>query len=176
MRKPNVKGNRVRKSSGAIFKDYSEQHSLRFSNDVIRKVIKTYNKNMIAECLENRDGVEVPGRLGLLILIGIKGVKRRAIDFKKSLDLGVKVYHENFETDGHLGKIFLFKNKAQMSFPNRMFWVFSPIREFKRSCAKVYRENWKKFSVVESKNKISRNEMLMKKKEVKLDNYNDLEL
>ena len=58
----------------------------------------------------------------------------------------VKLYkNRNWETDGNIGKIFYTNWSAKYKFKNREFWKFEAVRDFKRSIAKEYPENWTKY-------------------------------
>ena len=109
--------------------------------------------------------------------------KKKNIDFAKSKKYGVKVSNKNWDSDGKLAKIFFTNSALKHKFKNREFWAFTGCREFKRSVAKTYPENWNNYIVVDPKQKLKlaygrkvAKEIRLKKQEYALKDYNEFDL
>ena len=76
---------------------------------------------------------------------------------------GKLIQNKNWDTDGHVGKIFYTNYSPKYKFKTRELWQFTAARQFKRAVAKFYPSNWKKF--VTMKTKIRVTDMYKKKKE-----------
>ena len=74
----------------------------------VRKVINAFNGALWNHVIESRDGVDLPEFLGRVFIATCPPPKKVNIDIPKSLKLGVKVTHRNWETDGHRCTLALF--------------------------------------------------------------------
>lgn len=100
-------------------------------------IVYTFNYNIRDYCLETGNTVRLPWGFGLL---GVSKKKRKkfvilpngeekinlAIDWKKSKELGKKVYHMNFHSQGFSFKWRWFAQTARFKGSN--IWVFKPSR------------------------------------------------
>ena len=111
-------------------------------NDSLKKIVKTFNKYIFQTVIDTRDGIELPESLGWLFIGTCQQSKKNNIDFSKSVKYGVTVSNKNWETDGKLAKIFFTNLAPKHRVKNREFWSFRACRDFKRSVAKTYPENW----------------------------------
>jgi len=119
-----------------------------------KNIIMVFNKKLVEGIIDNRNGVELPERLGVVFLGTCPPAKKKNIDFQKSHQYGVEATHRNWDSDNKLLKIF-YTNNTKYTFQNRQAWVFKPVRQFKRNASKAYRENWEKYIEVSPKEKIS---------------------
>ncbi len=120
-----------------------------------KQVIEVFNKKIWETVIENRDGVELPEQLGYLF-IGSCPRKKSNVDFKKSMDYGKVIQNRNWESDDYLAKIFYTNYETKYRFKNHDLWGFIGLRDFKRSVAKTYPKEWKKYLVVDNMVRISR--------------------
>jgi hypothetical protein len=111
-------------------------------NDSLKKIVKTFNRYIFQTVIDTRDGIELPESLGWLFIGTCQQSKKNNIDFSKSVKYGVTVSNKNWETDGKLAKIFFTNLAPKHRVKNREFWSFRACRDFKRSVAKTYPENW----------------------------------
>jgi hypothetical protein len=101
--------------------------------------------------------VELPEQLGYLF-IGTcpRKTQKENIDFAKSMELGVKVTNKNWESDNYLAKIFYTNYETKYSFRNHEMWGFTAVRDFKRTVAKTYPKEWKKYLIIDNLFRISK--------------------
>ena len=150
----------------------------------LRKIIKTFNKGIFQNVIDNRNGVQLPESIGWLFIGTCQPSKKKNIDFAKSRKYGVKVANKNWDSDGKLAKIFFTSRALKHKMKNREFWSFSASREFKRSVAKSYPENWNMYVEVDPrqqlkaayKSKESGIQLNKKYEKEALKNYNEFDL
>jgi hypothetical protein len=115
----------------------------------LRKIGKTFNQILYQAVIDTRDGVELPEQLGWIFIGTCQQSKKQNTDFAKSKQYGVRVSNNNWATDGKLAKIFFSNFAPKHKIKNREYWKFVACREFKRSVAKTYPENWNIYAEVE---------------------------
>lgn len=189
-KKPDVKAPRFRPEVETILnKEFFENFKKRYpkyknlDKAFIRNVVKAFNISVYQNVIENRDGVQLPEQVGWIFIGTCQGSKKKNIDFGKSLKYGVTVTNTNFDTDGKLAKIFFTNFAPKHKMRNREFWSFVGCREFKRSVAKNYAENWNMYIAVDSTKKLNaiysknyyKNKLEYETKK-SLNNYNEFEL
>jgi len=149
----------------------------------LRKIIKHFNNTFYQTVIDTRDGVQLPEQIGWIFIGTCQAPKKQNTDFAKSKKYGVSVSNKNWETDGKLAKIFFTSYALKHKMKNREFWGFTACREFKRSVAKMYPENWNIYVVVEPTARIKLNHTknflvnsMQKKLREDLKQYNEFEL
>jgi len=82
-----------------------------------------------------------------------------------------------------LAKIFFTSHAPKHKMKNREFWSFVACRDFKRSVAKTYPENWNMYVVVDATTKLRetyqktvRRDIAIKRQEEGLKSYNEFDL
>jgi len=152
-------------------------------DEVLRKIIKTFNRTVTQLVVDSRDGVQLPEQIGWLFIGTCQASKKRNVDFAKSRTYGVSVENKNWASDGKLAKIFFTNYAPKHKMKNREFWSFVACREFKRNVAKTYPENWNMYVVVDPKRKIrlAYSKTLYRDKKLKdtkhaLETYNEFDL
>jgi hypothetical protein len=160
-KKPNLNAPRFRPEVKSIlekkfFEEFKTKHPQykNISDADIRKMIKEFNRYIYQKIVNSRDGVQLPESIGWLFIGTCQESKKKNIDFAKSKEYGLKVTNRNWASDGKLAKIFFTNNAPKHKMKNREFWGFVACREFKRSVAKVYPENWNMYTVVEPTKKL----------------------
>jgi len=116
----------------------------------LKRIGKTFNQTMYQAVIDTRDGIQLPEQIGWLFIGSCQQSKKQNIDFAKSKQYGVKVSNNNWATDGKLAKIFFSNFAPKHRIRNREYWTFVACREFKRSVAKAYPENWNMYLAVDS--------------------------
>jgi hypothetical protein len=155
-KKPDVTAPRFRPDVHSImnkkfFDSFRKKHPKYkdLTDSELRKVGKTFNQILYQGVIDTRDGVELPEQIGWLFIGTCQQSKKQNIDFAKSKQYGVTVSNNNWATDGKLAKIFFSNFAPKHKIKNREYWKFVACREFKRSVAKTYPENWNIYVEVE---------------------------
>lgn len=168
-----------------FFDKFKERHPKykEYDNAFLKKIIKTFNKIVYQTVIDKRDGVQLPETIGWLFIGTCQQSKKTNIDYAKSHKYGVTVTNKNFETDGKLAKIFFTSHAPKHKMKNREFWSFVACRDFKRSVAKTYPENWNMYVVVDATTKLRetyqktvRRDIAIKRQEEGLKSYNEFDL
>jgi hypothetical protein len=162
-------------------KKYSKYKDLDNSN--LRNIIKKFNYAVYNKVIDVRDGVQLPESIGWLFIGTCQQSKKQNVNYAKSLKYGVSVSNNNWETDGKLAKIFFTNYAPKHKIKNREFWGFTACRNFKRSVAKTYPENWNMYIVVDATKKLNLTysnavyrDRKNKETELALKQYNDSDL
>jgi hypothetical protein len=139
-----------------FFESFKKKHPKykNLDDKELRKIIKYFNNTLFQTVIDTRDGVQLPEQIGWLFIGTCQSPKKQNTDFVKSKKYGVAVTNKNWETDGKLAKIFFTNYALKHKMKNREFWSFTACRDFKRSVAKTYPENWNMYLVVEPTRKI----------------------
>lgn len=138
-----------------------------------KTIISTFNGRIWETVINERDGVQLPEQLGFLF-IGTCPRKKDNIDFEKSGQHGVKLQNRNWESDQHIAKIFYTNYETKYRFRNSDLWGFTAVRDFKRTLAKVYPDEWKKYVQVDNMIRVSRLFRTQKFKMIKNDEAEEL--
>lgn len=155
---PNRKGSRVRKPVTSIVdykfvsefrKQHPEYNSL--SKAEFNTILSQFNLDIVNAAIDNRDGVRLPERLGLIQIMTFPRPKRKIADFGKSNETGELHYHGNWDTDNKIGKI-VFKNTLDgYSYKNCRFWGLIPSRLFKKEMSTAFKRSWQKYIYIDNK-------------------------
>lgn len=140
-----------------FLEQFKEKHPAYSSvdNSKLKKVIQSFNGKIWDTVLENRNGVELPESLGYLFIGSCPAAKKVNINFSLSAKHGKVIENKNWDTDGHVGKIFYTNYSPRYKFKTRELWQFTAARQFKRAVAKRYPESWNKFVVMKSKIRVT---------------------
>ena len=163
-KKPDLKAPRFREKrlsllNKTLLKEFKDRYPKYGSidNDKLKKIIKLYNKNLWHGVIEYRDGVELPDSLGYLFIGSCSPAKynKTNINYAKSSEYSKVLQNNNWDTDGHIAKIFYTNASAKYKFKNRELWKFEACREFKRSVSSEYPKDWTKYAVIQNKYQIA---------------------
>lgn len=191
IKKPNLKAPRFRKPTlGTLNRKFiskikQDVPSARvYDDERIKTILRKFNENVRKAVIDNRDGVELPEKLGR-IFVGSCYPPDTVINYRESAEKNQKVLHKNWETDGFIAKIFYLNRgfEKKTRFKNQELWGFDACRKFKRGLASVYPQTWKKYAVIRNDKKLALTqkfqtiEHINKKREEKaLESYNEFEL
>ena len=189
-KKPDVKDPRFRpETKNILTKDFFILFKKKYpkyktiDNIELRKIIKKFNQVVYQTVIDNRDGVQLPEQIGWLFIGTCQQSKKENIDYAKSLKYGLRVSNKNWDSDGKLAKIFFSNHAPKHKIKNREFWSFVACREFKRSVAKQYPENWQMYVEANPQTKLQYTygrslykNLKLKNKEKEIHKYNDFEL
>jgi len=161
-KKPDLKAPRFRQKRHTILnstfydKVRNEKEELKnLSDKEIKNIVKTFNINLWKTVIEKRDGVELLEQLGYLF-IGTCKFSKNVVNVDESIKNGVRLRHQNWQSDQHLAKIFYTNFETKYGFKFHNLWGFEGFRDFKRSVSKEYSKEWKKYVVVDNLVRISR--------------------
>jgi len=189
-KKPDVTAPRFRPEVYNILnKEFFEKFKIKYpkykniGNKILKNYAKTFNKMVYQTVIDTRDGVQLPEQIGWLFIGTCQQSKKQNTDFAKSRTYGMRVSNNNWATDGKLAKIFFTTYAPKHKIKNREFWSFVACRDFKRTVAKTYPENWNMYVAVDNLQelKLIYNKALYKDYRIKqtkeaLKNYNEFEL
>jgi hypothetical protein len=161
-KKPDLKAPRYRSTNLNLmnrdtFKRFVEKYPeyQGYDYDYFKKIVNTFNEELWNTAIEHRDGIELPENLGNVFIGTCWKPKRKNIACGKSQKYGKTLTHQNHETDGRLAKIFYTNYKNKYRFTNRVMWMFTGCRDFKRKVAEVYPNDWKKYIQVDPNSRIN---------------------
>lgn len=120
------------------------------TNRQIREIIRDVNGKIWETAVEERDGIELPEQLGCIFIASCPPQKKSNVNYKLSKEMQHHIQHRNWESDQFLAKIFYtnWGNKYRFLFSN--LWGFAAVRQFSRTVAKVYPEQYKKYVVLDN--------------------------
>jgi hypothetical protein len=188
--KPDVKAPRFRPEAYNVmnkkfFDSFREKYPKYkdVDNVMLRKIGKTFNQNIYQAVIDNRDGIELPEQLGWIFIGTCQQSKKQNVDFNKSKQYGVKVSNNNWATDGKLAKIFFSNFAPKHKIKNREYWKFVGCRDFKRTVAKTYPENWNMYVEIEPNKQVKLayskaiyKDIILKETTEALKTYNEFEI
>ena len=189
-KKPDVTAPRFRPAVYNILnKEFFESFKKKYSkykdldNLDLKNIIKKFNYAVYNKVIDVRDGIQLPESIGWLFIGTCQQSKKQNVNYAKSLKYGVSVSNNNWETDGKLAKIFFTNHAPKHKIKNREFWGFTACRNFKRTVAKTYPENWNMYIVVDATKKLNLTysnavyrDRKNKETELALKQYNDSDL
>lgn len=146
-----------------------------------RLLVREFGELVNDTYMHHRDGVELPLKLGVLVVGTCPRKKGRSgYDIVLSQKLGKIVKYQNWESDQKTAKIFYTNNHidGNPSFANGKFWSFKAPQKKRKQFKHIYRENWAMYAEVQPWDKIShkfrKDNFKMKVKSEQL-NYNPYE-
>jgi hypothetical protein len=110
-----------------------------------KKIWEAIANKIVSKVLTERDGVRLGSGLGDIYIGIIPKTKRRPIDYKTSRELGKIVYHENWNTDGKVGKIIYATKNRPYAYRLCKYWGFLPHTSFKDKCSEQLQLNPEKY-------------------------------
>jgi len=161
-KRPDINAPRFREKSVHVlnlklykkFKKKFPEHDISYAD--FKNIINTYNVKLGEGIIEYRDGVELPESLGYIFIGSCAAMMTRPnIDYKKSAQYGILTTHKNWNSDNRLMKIFFTNYLVKYKVKNKQIWLFSGNRDFKRKASQHYSEDWNKYIMVDSKQKVS---------------------
>lgn len=151
---PNIKGPRFRKDFKEVlckklYWKYLEAHpehsTLTFEK--FKQIITTHSGKMWETAVNDRDGIELP--IGGSVFVGSTKIrKKNNYDIQASIKANRPVKHRNYETDGHVAKIYYSPYLSKVGGRDRSIWAFKGSRQFTRSVSKVYPKQWNKYIMI----------------------------
>ena len=137
----------------ALKKKYPEYKDMSFLQ--FKDIIMTFNGNIAQGVINNRSGVELPEGLGVVFMGSCPPPKNKKVDFKKSIENGIEIKYQNWDSDNRLLKIFYTNHNTKYPFQNKQVWAFKAVRQFRQDASKAFQKNWQKYIVISPEKKIS---------------------
>lgn len=161
-RKPDLNAPRYRAKCLDIlnkdfYKSFREAHPKYnyLTDKQIKNIVKEVNGKIRQLVIDERDGVELPEQLGYIFIGSCQPPKKENPNYHMSKEYQKVIQHRNWESDQYLAKIFYTNSGSKYRFQFSNLWGFSPVRQFSRSVAKAYPQNYTKYLVVDDFRKIN---------------------
>jgi hypothetical protein len=157
-KKPDLKAPRYRKKvhnpiNKLLFASLRYQHEClrEMSDDEMRAHLRYYLQMIRTEILQHPDGSELNNLLGIIFIGSTASPRKRyfGVDCVKSIALGKKVHHKNWETDGLTCNIFYTNFYQRFTFRFRELWRFEADKKLKKGGSDAFKEDHQRFVQVE---------------------------
>jgi hypothetical protein len=128
-----------------FIKEFKEKYPAfkKITKAEFNNIVKAFSSNVWKEVIEHRDGVKLPESTGTIFIGTCAPPKKsRNIDHKLLMEKNIAASNKNWETDGHLAKIFFSSYWEKYNYRFKDFWIFKAHRTFKRTVSKEYPKNW----------------------------------
>ena len=159
---PNLNAPRYREKvlgllNSELIKEFKDKYPMYENIDdaKLKNIIRLYNTKLWEEVINSREGVELPDSLGYLFIGTCSAAKSVNTNYSLSKEYGKVLQNRNLQTDGKIAKIFYTNYSTKYRFKNRELWQFKAVRQFKRTVAKTYPEQWPKYVVMENKQRVA---------------------
>lgn len=176
--------NLVNKSFVEEFLKEFPQYSNIIEFEKIKKVkdlIKECNTAIWEHTIDNRDGIDLPERLGVLFIGGRTSVYT-PVDYGETNKHGTEVLLHNFETNKIIGKIFYSRHTRNHGITVKTMWSFKPCRAYIKGVKDAFKNGLhRRYRRVENKKQLlylfEERQRARNKKEGygMLENYNEFE-
>ena len=156
-KKPNLNAARARYSNESVVtresfkrfkKEYPEYSGMQLKE--FNTIVRAFNIAIKEKVCENRDGVRLPERLGLLQIIAFPRPRKKVVDYGMSNRTGVRCYHANWDTDNKIGKLIYQNTLKGYAFKNCRFWGMLPSRSFKLRVSEAFRAFYAKYLYIDN--------------------------
>lgn len=136
------------------FPEYKDLKELE-SAEKTTKTVKLFNEYICKHVIDNRDGIDLPERLGV-VFVASKKPKTNMTDLGQSMKLNQIVKNLNLETNGLRSTILYSKHSRNHGITISTIWSFFPCRNFKRAVSKAFKSNYNMYRRIERKYEIER--------------------
>ena len=154
---PRYRPKKLNLTNQQVFEQFLQDNP-RFSSVTptqFKEVIKSFNGMIWQQVIDSRDGVELPEQLGYVFIGTCPRKQHDNPNWAKSNQYGTKVQNQNWESDQYVAKIFYTNFETKYRFRHHEMWGFTGLRDFKRTVAKTYPQEWKKYVQVDNLVKVS---------------------
>lgn len=138
-------GERYNPLNKDLYRKFVEETGSKITFDTFVKIIRTTNEKIRIAAADEEAGVELPEKMGLLLVTKYKS-KKRPIDWAATnkLGTGVKVPYLNLHSFGYTCHIKWVKI-GMVNFKHNIIYKFEPYRLLKRHVAKNFKSGKKYF-------------------------------
>ncbi len=153
-----------------------------YTNKQLVEFIDKFHEKLYLGVVENRDGIELPERLGHIFIGTCKPKKGVNPNRRLSIVYGKEVRNTNFETDNFMAKIFYTNYINRYLFADGDIWKMTATREFKKKVGSTYPKKWKMYHIIDNLQLISdlynrkKNKLYIQELNVLPETYNEFEL
>jgi len=182
---PRFRAKSVTLLNKSVYKKFIEKYP-NYSDITLKDfklIINKFNKNIAKEVINNREGVELPEKLGYLFIGKCKKTIKNNIDYGASIKYKKKISHRNWESDGYLAKIFYTNYPFKYRIKDRELWAFKANKDFRKHTSSSFPELYTKYIIVEDTARISDlykkytiKDILSKKDKESLKDYDEFKL
>lgn len=123
---------------------------------LFKDVIEEFNTCVKEAVLKNRDGVKLPAMMGVLAICSYRPSKRPPVNWKNSLETGLKLKEYNLHTAGLACKIVYSAYCAKYKFRNWRLWKFEGNRDFKLRVSTTFEHNFRYYKRMDNKSNVSK--------------------
>lgn len=117
-----------------LWRAFKKERHIDISFEDFKNIIWKFNELMMEAVSEEEAGIELPEKLGNVVVTKYKGTRERTpIDWVNSKRLGKQIPLLNLHSFGYIHKIRWFK--VICAFKNRRIYKFEPYRLMKRTVA-----------------------------------------
>lgn len=145
-------------ADGKLFKNFIKkypEYKGKITRTEFSQIIQAHGSLLSELVRDNRDGVELPQRLGHVFVGTCNPPYRKNVNFKVSAEYAKVLMNRNYESDSYVAKIFYSNYGNRFSFKNGELWEFKGYREFTRAVAHHYPKNWNKYVFIDRNKKLS---------------------
>jgi len=182
---PRFRTKRISVLTTATLKAFKKKYPENSSMDLkqFKKIVMTFNANLVDGIIDNRNGVELPDGLGCIFMGSCPKAKKENIDFARSIEFGYAATHRNWDSDNKLLKIFYTNHNTKYPFHNKQVWSFKAVKQFRKAASEAFKENYTMYIEVDPMAKISamfdrhrKKEYIKNLKPVVPDNYDEFKM
>jgi hypothetical protein len=162
------------------YPQYSEVKNFKNISDT-KRLAKRCNASLWQHTVDNRDGIDLPERLGVLF-VGGKTSVYTPVDYGNTSKYQTEVLMHNYESNGIIGRIFYSRHSRNHGMTVKTIWTFKPCREYTQGVKTSFKEgNSRRYRRVENKKQLlylfEERQRARNKKEGygMLENYNEFE-
>ena len=167
----------------AFFKKFPQHISYKqWSPKPFTELIHVFHEEFIEAVIENREGADLPLKMGNIKIVSYK-TRKRYPNFKNYLKGEPLTRFTNNHTDGLNCKILYNNDSAKYRLKDKKIWIFEPERPFQLKVSRAFADNFNKYAyspnTVKTKtlnSEINRKHLINKKIDNFLQTYNEFEV
>lgn len=135
-----------------FLKKFPEYNNLSWND--FKDIIKAFHKHMVQGIVDHRTGINLPERMGTVLMISCAPPKGGSVDVKASLESGYVVKHRNWDSHQRLMKIIYSNEDNQYMMKNKAIWYFNLNRNNRKRLSDGFREYPTKYIQVQPSEKL----------------------
>jgi len=132
--------------TGKLIKEFVKQNpkdcGVKYKEELLE-----FNDYLLDRVLDLREGVELPGYCGILVVIAYPS-KFNHINIVKTVKEGTKITYANNESDGYHCRLCFITHDCSKHFKKVKYWGFQATKELNEKLSQTFKKQWKKYAVV----------------------------
>jgi hypothetical protein len=125
--------------SEELWKAWKETTGRKESFEEFRSVWHKIAEVMVDNIIEERDGIRMANGMGDVYLGYIPNIRKVMVDYKASMEYNKIIKHENWDSNGKVGKIIYGTSGRRYIFRLGGWWGFSACRNFKKRVINAFK-------------------------------------